>query len=181
MFLSEWLEFPSAPCLAVKETRWHLVSPCCWNRARPWQASEFVSFLVGLRTYQHSVVGIILRCNNHNLLLFNIYFSPNSVETLLYVSHVWKWTQIWGLMHWRRMISSRWFQRYMKWGYKLRVIAPINEQESSRVDYFKYPVVTTISVITSLTTTSGHSNLSKIYHPTCIMKLICLSLCRASN
>jgi len=27
---------------------------CCWNRARPWHASELVSFLVGLRTYQHA-------------------------------------------------------------------------------------------------------------------------------
>jgi hypothetical protein len=34
MFLSEWREFPSAPCLAGKETWWQLVSPLCWNRAR---------------------------------------------------------------------------------------------------------------------------------------------------
>ena len=33
---------------------WQLASRCCWNRARPWYASELVSFLVGLRTYQHS-------------------------------------------------------------------------------------------------------------------------------
>ena len=52
-FLSEWREFPSAPCLAGKKIWWQLVSPCCWNRAPPWHASEFVSFLVGLRTYQH--------------------------------------------------------------------------------------------------------------------------------
>ena len=56
MFLSELREFPSAPCLAGKEkkkTWWRLESPCCWNRARPWHASELVSFLVGLWTYQH--------------------------------------------------------------------------------------------------------------------------------
>ena len=34
MFLSEWREFPSAPCLAEKKTRWQLASRCCWNRAR---------------------------------------------------------------------------------------------------------------------------------------------------
>jgi len=53
MFLSEWLEFPSAPCLAEKKPWWQLASRCCWNRVRPWHASELVSFLVGLRTYQH--------------------------------------------------------------------------------------------------------------------------------
>jgi len=54
MFLSEWREFPSAPCLArKKKTWWQLASRYCWNRARPWYASELFSFLVGLRTYQH--------------------------------------------------------------------------------------------------------------------------------
>jgi len=46
-------EYPSAPCLAGKKTKWQLASRCCWNRARPWHSSELVSFLVGLRTYQH--------------------------------------------------------------------------------------------------------------------------------
>ena len=53
MFLSEWREFPSAPCLAGKRTWWQLASPCCRNRTRPWHASELVFFLVWLRTYQH--------------------------------------------------------------------------------------------------------------------------------
>jgi len=52
-FLSEWREFPSAPCLAGKKNSWQLASRCCWNRARTWLASELVSFLVGLRIYQH--------------------------------------------------------------------------------------------------------------------------------
>ena len=45
MFLSEWREFPSVPCLAGKTPWWQLASRCCWNRARPWHAYEFVSFL----------------------------------------------------------------------------------------------------------------------------------------
>jgi len=54
MFLSEWREFPSAPCLVGgKKTWWQLASRCCWNRARPWHASELVSFLVVRRSYQH--------------------------------------------------------------------------------------------------------------------------------
>ena len=53
MFLSKWREFPLALCLAGKVAWWQLVSRFCWNRARPWHASELVSFLVGLRTYQH--------------------------------------------------------------------------------------------------------------------------------
>jgi len=33
MFLSEWCEFPSAPCLAgKKKTWWQLTSQFCWNR-----------------------------------------------------------------------------------------------------------------------------------------------------
>ena len=54
MFLSEWCEFPSATCLAgKKKTSWQFASRFCWNRARSWHASEPVSFLVRLRTYQH--------------------------------------------------------------------------------------------------------------------------------
>jgi len=53
MFLSERLEFPSAPCLAGKETWWQHATRFRWNRARPWHASELVFFLVGPRTYQH--------------------------------------------------------------------------------------------------------------------------------
>ena len=56
MFPSEWREFPSAPCLAGKTTWWQLASRCCWNRARPWRASELVPFLVGLRIYHHSSI-----------------------------------------------------------------------------------------------------------------------------
>ena len=47
-----WLSFGALPC-KKKETRWQLASRCCWNRARPWHASELVFFLVGLRTYQY--------------------------------------------------------------------------------------------------------------------------------
>ena len=43
MFLSGWREFPSASCLTGKTTWWQLASRCCWNRARPWHASEIVS------------------------------------------------------------------------------------------------------------------------------------------
>jgi len=35
---------------------WQLASRCCWNRARPSNISELVSFLVGLRTYQHPCI-----------------------------------------------------------------------------------------------------------------------------
>jgi hypothetical protein len=41
-----WISFGPLPW-------WQLMSRCCWNRARPWHASELVSLLVGLRTYQH--------------------------------------------------------------------------------------------------------------------------------
>ena len=47
-----WISFGALPCRG-KKTWWQLASRCCWNRARPWHASELFSFLVGLRTYQH--------------------------------------------------------------------------------------------------------------------------------
>jgi len=46
--MSEWREFLSTPCLTEKKTWWQLASRCCWNRARPWHASELVFSLVGL-------------------------------------------------------------------------------------------------------------------------------------
>ena len=51
MFLSKWREFPLASWLAKKN--WQLASLCCWNRDCLWHVSKLVSFLVGLRTYQH--------------------------------------------------------------------------------------------------------------------------------
>jgi len=46
-----WISFGALLCR--KKKWWQLRSRCCWNRARPWHASQHVSFLVGLRTYQH--------------------------------------------------------------------------------------------------------------------------------
>jgi len=47
-----WIFFGALPCRKIR-TWWQIASRCCWNRARPWHVSELVSFLVGLRTYQH--------------------------------------------------------------------------------------------------------------------------------
>jgi len=46
-----WISFGALPC-REKKTSWQLTSRC-WNRARPWHASELVSFLVRLRTYRY--------------------------------------------------------------------------------------------------------------------------------
>ena len=48
-----WISFGALPCRGGKKTWWYLTSRCCWNRARPWHDCELVSFLFGLRTYQH--------------------------------------------------------------------------------------------------------------------------------
>ena len=40
-----WISFGTLPCR--KKPWWQLVSWCCWNRARPWHASELVSFWSG--------------------------------------------------------------------------------------------------------------------------------------
>jgi len=47
-----WISFGALPC-RKKKAWWQFASRCCWNRARPWHASEFVSFLFRLKTYQH--------------------------------------------------------------------------------------------------------------------------------
>ena len=46
-----WISFGALPWGGG--TWWQLASRCCWNSARPWNASELVSFPCGLRTYQH--------------------------------------------------------------------------------------------------------------------------------
>ena len=85
MFLPEWREFLSAPCLAGGGggTWWQLFSPCCWNRARrltcflsasvtrkdlqlgTWTTLSIPSYEigknVGIRTYQHPLM--LLRCS----------------------------------------------------------------------------------------------------------------------
>jgi len=45
-----WISFGA---LQKNKTWCLLASRWCWNRTRPWHASEFVSFLVRLWTYQH--------------------------------------------------------------------------------------------------------------------------------
>ena len=47
-----WISFGALSC-RKKKISWQLASRCCWNRGRPWNASELISFLVGVRTYQH--------------------------------------------------------------------------------------------------------------------------------
>ena len=83
MFLSEWREFPSAPCLAGKKNWWQLASRCCWNRARPWYASELVFFLVGLRTYQHP--GIVIFPLNSGVYCYMVVVYGN---LSLHIAHL---------------------------------------------------------------------------------------------
>ena len=71
MFLSEWREFPSAPCLAGKNFMTARVSMLLKSRARPSHASELVSFLVGLRTYQHPGINRIPGQHTNTYKVFN--------------------------------------------------------------------------------------------------------------
>ena len=57
-----WISFGALPC-KKKKIWWHLASRCCWNRVRPWCASELVSFLIGLRNYQHPGIQYFLYKN----------------------------------------------------------------------------------------------------------------------
>ena len=91
MFVSEWREFSSAPCLAGSvETWWQLASRCCWNRGRPWHASELVSFLIGLRTYQHPGIYVYIclfvafHCNKSERFKWRLY--QHTAQQLILVS-----------------------------------------------------------------------------------------------
>jgi len=86
-----WISFDALPCR--KNSWWQLVSRCCWNRARPWYASELVSFLVGLRTYQYPG---------------NLYIIPPS--TCLGQKNLLKWNNYCGLFQcllipYRRLVT----------------------------------------------------------------------------
>ena len=48
LFLSEWCEFPSVPCLARKKTWWQLMSRCYWNRTH--HLTCFLSVIVKEKT-----------------------------------------------------------------------------------------------------------------------------------
>ena len=102
MFLSEWREFPSAPCLAGKRNWWQLASRCCWNCARPWHASELVSVLVGLRTYQHSGnvefvrgrcywCGSVCSVRQYIYIYIYIYISQSEVDWSVCLWRVLQW------------------------------------------------------------------------------------------
>ena len=91
MLLSEWREFPSAPCIAGgKKTWWKLASRCYWIRARPWHASELVSFPVGLRTYQHPGT----RSLSSLISPSNMQLSSKKVKLplLMLIGLVWAWS-----------------------------------------------------------------------------------------
>jgi len=94
MFLSEWREFPSAPCLAGKRTWWQLAFRCCWNRARTWHASELVSFLVGLRTYQHPcnvLAGHCRHCRPRSAIRWLFQLCCCTLTLILLTCRIW-WT-----------------------------------------------------------------------------------------
>jgi len=60
-----WISFGALQA-KKKTTWWQLASRCCWNRARLWHAFELVSFLVGLRTYQHPATSLVIMESKFN-------------------------------------------------------------------------------------------------------------------
>jgi len=105
MFLSEWREFPSAPCLAGGKTTWQVASGYCWNRARPWRASELVSFLVGVRTYQHP--GNWNRTTTIDFLRFQILHSLSFYRAFFfYLTNRHRPDALLNYYHWNRLSWS---------------------------------------------------------------------------
>ena len=64
-----WISFGVFP-FRKKKTWWQLASRCCWNREHPRQAAELVSFLVGLRTYQHAGILMVWFPNRRSQHMF---------------------------------------------------------------------------------------------------------------
>jgi len=80
------ISFGALPC-RKKKTWWQLASRCCWNRACPWLGSEFVSFLVGLRTYRHPCpISYILTTSRRELSLSFFFLqgkAPKEIHAIL--------------------------------------------------------------------------------------------------
>ena len=97
-----WISFGALLCR--KKKTWQLASRCCWSRACPWHASELVSFLVGLRTYQHpgksgssnepcakrcySAHAVFVNPLNAELSLFSHLLTLLGAQHILHVSRV---------------------------------------------------------------------------------------------
>ena len=77
-----WIFFGHLTCRKI--TRWQLAPRCCWNCARPWHSSELVSFLVGLRTYQHPSVYSDV-CLFPQLAFFLLVCPPLSWAAFLFI------------------------------------------------------------------------------------------------
>ena len=75
-----WISFGVLPC-RKKKTWWQLASRCCWNLARPWHASELVSFLVGLRTYQHFPLSLNFSPCSSEVLFISDFNSKSNAST----------------------------------------------------------------------------------------------------
>jgi len=84
-----WISFGTLLC-RKKKTWWQLAFQCCWNRARPWHASELVSFLVGLRNYQHPGTQRI-RLRSACKVIFQVDDTTlhYSVDTPSYMCELW--------------------------------------------------------------------------------------------
>jgi hypothetical protein len=88
-----WISFRALLCRKKKTWR-QLASRCCWNHARPWHASELVSFLVGLRTYQHPGICIHVKCPlflsecNEIFNFFDSFWENNQTSNLMEICPV---------------------------------------------------------------------------------------------
>ena len=80
-----WISFGALLC--KKKTSWQFASRCCWNRARPSHASEHVSFLVGLRTYQHPSI-----CTSKHYFYFSL---ETKVVSFLEIPKLHKGSEMW--------------------------------------------------------------------------------------
>ena len=83
-----WISFGALPCR--KKKTWQLAARCCWNRARPWHASEVGSFVVGRRTYQHS-----------GTCCHAISVSADTNNEDEFISYSGMWNQFWNLLVYR--------------------------------------------------------------------------------
>jgi len=78
-----WTSFDALPC--KKKTWWQLASRCCWNHARPWHASEPVSFLVGdrakdLTAPRYKLTTVLLWSNCFNWRRENLLSNEQTME-----------------------------------------------------------------------------------------------------
>jgi len=122
MILSEWREFPSAPCLAEKKN-------LTTARVSMWNWASLTCFLVRLRTYQHSGNDSVWECKKYLLYIWcalqaviylQFFYQTVQVYFSKYQSYIPPRFISWCYLYLRQQIiqcNDHWWKKGGKWSW----------------------------------------------------------------